>query len=165
MDQCSLRRSAKLSPCGRYRYLLRRSWLDLFAQPDNYVLFICLNPSTADANIDDPTVRRCMGFARSWGYSGVVLANLFAFRATDPKKMLSAPDPVGPDNDRYLVEAARVASLVVAGWGVHGTHKDRAREVRSLVPGLHYLRLTKGGHPAHPLFLPHYLRPISWKNR
>jgi hypothetical protein len=127
-------------------------------------MFVCLNPSTADENTDDPTVRRCMHFARSWGYGAVLMANLFAFRATDPTSMLSAQDPVGPDNDRVLIQAAREASVVIAAWGVHGIHRSRDTRVRELLPDLHYLRLTKTGQPGHPLYLPKNLRPVPWSS-
>jgi len=125
-------------------------------------MFIGLNPSIADATIDDPTIRRCIGFAKAWGYSGLMMTNLFAWRATEPRNMLAAENPVGPDNDRILSVAHDKAALTVAAWGVHGSHLDRNTAVRALLSRLHYLRLTKDGHPGHPLYLPSRLQPIEW---
>jgi hypothetical protein len=122
-------------------------------------MFVGLNPSTADETLDDPTIRRCIGFAKDWGYSGLCMTNLFAFRATDPAKMLAAQDPVGPDNDKVLQELAQNAGVVVAAWGTHGAHLKRDAHVRSLLTRLHCLRLTKAGFPGHPLYLPKNLTP------
>jgi hypothetical protein len=152
-----LERSATLSPCRRYRYALWRRW-----GPGAYVMFIGLNPSTADETQDDPTLRRCMTFARDWGYDALCMTNLFAYRATVPADMKRVAEPVGAENDRTLATLARGAGLVVAAWGTHGTHLDRGQWVRQLVPGLHHLRLTQGGHPAHPLYLPAALKPQAW---
>lgn len=125
-------------------------------------MFIGLNPSTADEVQDDPTVRRCIRYAQSWGYGALCMANIFAYRATDPRIMMEAADPVGPDNDYQLVELAARASVIIAAWGVHGTFQGRGDAVRSMLPNLHYLRLTKDGSPAHPLYLPRTLVPIAW---
>ncbi len=142
----------------QYRYALWRIWdRDLPA-----VMFIGLNPSTADARIDDPTLVRCMGFARDWGYGGVYTANLFAFRATDPRDMKAARAPVGRDNDRVIVDLATRVDKVIAAWGNDGIYLDRAEAVRALVPGLHYLKMNRSGQPAHPLYLPKGLLPQPW---
>lgn len=128
--------------------------------PDKgYVVFIGLNPSTADETDDDPTIRRCIGYAKAWGYSGVRMVNLFAYRATKPADLLLAPEPVGPENDAWLLGFAEDAGLVVAGWGVYGAHLARDTTVKRLLPNLHYLRMTKDGHPGHPLYLPKTLVP------
>lgn len=156
-------RAAVLSACRTYRYSLWRSWAESPSKHAPYVLFIGLNPSTADENADDPTVRRCVGFARSWGYSAVCMANLFAFRATDPGAMKRAEDPVGPRNNRYLRDLAANADLVVAAWGTHGSFMGRDQQVRAMLPKLHCLRLTQRGHPAHPLYLPKSLTPVPWE--
>lgn len=150
-------RGANISECGRYRYSLWRQWT---AGPS--VMFIGLNPSTADAMIDDPTIRRCIGFARAWGYGGLIMTNLFAWRDTAPRNMMAAGDPARPDNDRALQASQEKASLTVAAWGAHGTYLDRDVVVRKMLPRLHYLRLTKDGHPGHPLYLPGSLRPVVW---
>ena len=141
---------ADFSECGRYRYKLWRLWDD--TRPD--VMFIMLNPSTADATADDPTIRRCIGFARAWGYGGVRVGNLFAWRTPYPQALRSAPDPIGRENDGALCELAEGAALVVAAWGVHGMWLARARTVRQrFTRPLHALGVTKSGEPAHPLRL------------
>lgn len=128
-------------------------------------MFVGLNPSTADEFNDDPTIRRCIAFAKSWGYAALCMANLFAYRATQPGVMLAAPDPVGPDNDRTLQALASKAGVVVAAWGTNGAHRGRDIAVRELLPNLHYLRLTQNGYPGHPLYLPSTLHPVPWIER
>ena len=145
------------SPCRQYRYTLWREWIS----GEGYAMFIGLNPSTADETIDDPTIRRCIAFAKSWGYSALCMTNIFAYRSTDPLAMKAIDEPIGQDNSEHLLECARHASVIVAAWGTHGTHRGRADEVRALLgPRLHCLKLTKDGHPAHPLYLPKTLTPI-----
>jgi hypothetical protein len=120
-----------------------------------------LNPSTADATLDDPTIRRCIGFARAGGFGGLQVLNLFAFRATDPTDMKAARDPVGPDNDTHILAAITAAAAasapVIAAWGVHGALNGRDDEVRklSLECGVNLMCLgsTKGNHPRHPLYV------------
>ena len=149
--------SAVFSDCKAYRYALWRKW----ESPNTgYAVFIGLNPSTADETNDDPTIKRCIKFADDWGYSGLCMLNLFAFRATDPKVMLRVADPVGRDNDEYIRRYVRGAGVAIAAWGARGTHMGRDRAVREMIPSLHYLRLTKDGHPGHPLYLPAELRPV-----
>jgi hypothetical protein len=156
----AMKRGAEFSPCRRYRYALMRSW-----QPGTgCAMFVGLNPSTADETEDDPTIRRCIAFARAWGYGGLLMTNLFAYRATQPADMLAQDDPVGPENDRYLKEGAAASGVVVAAWGTNGAHRGRDAQVRAMLPGLHYLRLTKEGHPGHPLYLPASLRPAARVN-
>jgi hypothetical protein len=146
-------------PKKQYRYALWRIW-----DPElPAVMFICLNPSTADARLDDPTLVRCMGFARDWGYGGVYTANLFAWRATDPREMKKAKSPVGPDNDRVILEFAEKADKVIAAWGNDGAWMGRADAVRELVSNLHYLKMNRSGQPAHPLYLPGSLVPLPWE--
>lgn len=152
-----MERGAYISACGLYRYSLWRQWA-----PGPRVMFIGLNPSTADATLDDPTIRRCIGFARAWGYSGLMMTNLFAWRDTEPRNMMAVTDPVGPDNDRVLRLGYERAALTVAAWGAHGTHDGRDKVIRAMLPDLHYLRLTKHGHPGHPLYLPAALQPVKW---
>lgn len=154
----AMERSAHFSNCRRYRYSLWRRWGE-----GPHAMFVGLNPSTADEKADDPTIRRCIAFARAWGYDALCMTNLFAYRATQPADMLAASEPVGPENNAYLLRLAAEAGVVVAAWGTHGTHSGRNHAVRSLLPRLHYLRLTKDGHPGHPLYLPASLRPIEWE--
>jgi hypothetical protein len=122
-------------------------------------MFICLNPSTADETMDDPTVRRCMNFAKTWGYRGLLMTNLFAVRETYVWKLKQYLHPIGDDNNEHLVAGAREAGIVVAAWGTHGGFMDRDKQVMALIPNLHCLKLTKNGYPQHPLYLPSTLKP------
>lgn len=154
--------SAIFSQDRVYRYVLWRKW-----GHEGYAMFIGLNPSTADETIDDPTIRRCVAFAKAWGYGALCMTNLFAFRATDPKVMVRAADPVGPENDERLLAVANGAGVRIAAWGTNpakGALARRCRDtaVKSIMPALHVLKLTKDGHPAHPLYLPKTCVPIEW---
>lgn len=149
------------SECRQYRYTLWREW---HQAPAGYVLFICLNPSTADETHDDPTVRRCVDFARRWGYGRLCVANLFAYRATHPQRLREVQFPVGRDNDGWLKHLSAKADTVVAAWGVHGTLAGRDREVVKLVgKQLFCLGVTKGGQPRHPLYLRRTVMPRIWQ--
>lgn len=150
-------RQTLFSPCRTYRYTLWREWIG----GEGYAMFVGLNPSTADETQDDPTIRRCIAFAKAWGYSGLCMTNLFAYRATLPENMKAAADPVGPENDAHLMAMADSAGVIVAAWGVHGAHQGRDAAVLRLLPDLYCLALTKDGHPGHPLYLPKTLRPIA----
>jgi hypothetical protein len=116
-------------------------------------MFVGLNPSTADATNDDPTVRRCINYAKDWGYAALCMTNIFAFRATDPRDMKAVSDPIGPENDAHLSRLASQAGIVVAAWGCHGIHRGRSSHVLKLMPLLHALHVTKDGDPGHPLYL------------
>jgi len=151
-------KGAILSACREYRYALWRRW-----NSGPIAMFVGLNPSTADETQDDPTIRRCVAFAKSWGCGALYMGNLFAFRSTFPGHALSHPDPVGPLNDDHLKELAKASAVVVAAWGTNGSHKGRDKEVRAILTNLSYLRLTKDGHPAHPLYLPKDLTPMVWR--
>lgn len=132
-----------------------------------------LNPSTADATSDDPTIRRCTGFARARGFGGLRVLNLFALRCTDPAEMKGAPDPVGPQNDVFLRNAfarsVSEGSPVIAAWGVHGIHLLRDDAVRALAAEcgvkLMCLGATKDGHPRHPLYVPRSREFVSLSTR
>lgn len=152
-----INKTAAFSPCRTFRYSLWRQWGD---DSIGYAMFIGLNPSKADETLDDPTVRRCINFARDWGYGALCMTNLFAFRSTDPSVMKAHPAPVGPDNDNTLAKLAKNACVVVAAWGVDGRHQGRDKEVLSLISNLHCLALTKDGLPRHPLYLKRELRPV-----
>ena len=141
---------AVLSSCGRYRYRLHRSWF----MGEGTVLFIMLNPSTADAETDDPTIRRCIGFARRWGFRSLAVGNLFAWRATEPRELKQVSDPVGPENDQHLIEMSDSANAVIAAWGAYGVYRNRNLHVLGLLEStVEHLGLTKQGHPRHPLYL------------
>lgn len=148
-------RSAELSPCGRYRYLLSRTLATLTGM--GTCTFIMLNPSTADHEDDDQTIRRCLAFTQTWGYRRLLVANLFAWRATMPSAMYAAIDPVGVHNDKWILRAAAEADCVVCAWGAHGHHRARGSVVRRMLLDaghiLHHLGLTKEQQPRHPLFL------------
>ena len=145
-------KEAVLDRTGTYRYLLGRQWRSSTKGP---VLFIMLNPSTADADVDDPTIRRCISYGVSWGYGGIEVVNLFALRSTDPKRLTQVPDPIGPENERYILEAAARASKIVAAWGVHGEINDRGLDVLHLLKdyNVYCLGVTKRQRPKHPLYL------------
>ena len=142
---------------GPYRYRLWRRWDDA-----DTLLFVMLNPSTADHQRDDPTLRRCMGFARRWGFGGVEVVNLFAWRATRPRALREAPDPVGPRNDQVIAEAAACCAAVIAAWGAHGALRDRAAVVRAALRAAspRCLGLTAAGQPRHPLYVPADAQPM-----
>lgn len=142
---------ARVSPCGRYRYTLERRW-----SPAAPLLWIMLNPSTADARLDDPTIRRCIRFARTWGHGGITVVNLFALRATDPRALRFDADPIGPENDEAIVEALNAHEHCVAAWGAHADPR-RVRSVALLaedaVRALWCLGTTREGAPRHPLYV------------
>lgn len=147
--------ACKFSPDGRHRYTLWRVW-DM-TNPAR-VLFVGLNPSTADDSQDDPTIRRCIGFARRWGFGGLCMTNIFAFRATDPAVMKSAADPVGEENDLALQNCARLCHKTVACWGTHGAHQRRDSVAWKILDansdfGVFCLGRNADGSPKHPLYL------------
>ena len=112
-----------------------------------------LNPSTADEWTDDPTIRRCIQFARTWGFGSLAVGNLFAYRTTSPGEICASSDPVGSENDRWLRLLDEESSLTVAAWGNHGRLLGRSSAVSSKLPGLHVLGLTVLGEPRHPLYV------------
>lgn len=139
-------------PSGRYRYTLWRRWDPMGPR----VAMVMLNPSTADAVRDDPTISRCVRLARGWGYGSLEVVNLFALRAQDPRVLHRATDPVGPENDRYLIRAIRRATTIVAAWGNHGSLGHRDRQVMDLLAArgsVYCLGKNLTGQPRHPLYL------------
>ena len=159
--------TAILSPCGRYRYRLERD-LGALAGGLGACAFIMLNPSTADATTDDPTIRRCIGYARAWGFVRLIVGNAYAWRSTDPAGLWTAgPGPVGPDNDQHLEQIARDAELVVCAWGAN-IKPDRAAAARQAIERAgrqpHALAFTAAGQPRHPLYLRGDLRPQPWSS-
>lgn len=145
-------KTASISLDGVYRYRLTRSWAE-----DRHVVWVMLNPSTADAEVDDPTIRRCMGFARAWGYGGIVVVNLFALRATDPKALVGHPAPFGSDNLSYVHDAIADNDVTVAAWGAHPFTRSAVDGVQKVAAKLHKplwcVGKTKDGHPRHPLYV------------
>lgn len=154
-----LERSAVLSDCGRYRYLLSRMWD--FRKPR--VLFVMLNPSTADAMIDDATIRSCVRLARSFEQGSLQVVNLFALRATDPIELTRAADPIGPKNDSSIEVAITRCNFVICAWGAHPTAARRSIPVFNLLRHHHSavfcLGITKTGAPKHPLYIKSGTRP------
>ncbi len=165
----SVRRTAVISECGLYRYLLTRCW-DIGNTREDPV-WIMLNPSTADADIDDATIRRCINFSKAWGYGGLQVVNLFGFRATHPRDLKKAEDPIGPDNREHVLRAVANTSTVICAWGAHGSLNGRGHEMLQQLWswGAQPFRLgtkdTNNGHPRHPLRLAKdtKLRPLRFK--
>ncbi len=174
-------RGALLSPCGQYRYVLWRRW----DKTKPRLIFIMLNPSTADAQQDDATIRICMGRARRMGMGGIRVLNLFAYRATHPADLDKVSDPIGPENDSHIERnlGMRIFSAtgkdgppepMIAAWGDGGLRRGRSRErwreVVSLICGemgdpLYSLGLTKAGQPKHPLRISYDVEPLLWMDR
>lgn len=146
-----LHRSAVFDHTKKYRYLLKRWW----GEKSNRVVFILLNPSTADETQDDPTIRRCMGFASYWGYTSADILNIFALRSTDPAALYSTNSPIGASNDAWIDSMTMDAKLVVAAWGNHGLHLQRGSTVRFMIRErrLACFGLTRTKEPKHPLYL------------
>ena len=150
-------KGATFSKCGTYRYELWRIWNDQLPK----VLFIMLNPSTADANTDDPTIKRCIDFAYHWGFGGLYVGNLFAYRSTHPKDLLLTADAIGIKNDIYLKKMSQKSDIAVCAWG-------NAKLIRKIMSNklvlknincpLYYIDLSKDGTPKHPLYLKRSLR-------
>jgi hypothetical protein len=150
---------ADISSNGLYRYRLWRSWGD-----GQRCVWIMLNPSTADASLDDHTIRKCIGFAQRWGYYGIEVVNLFAMRSKNPAALYTAADPIGPDNDEAILSAVRSWSHVVCAWGNDGGLHNRSLRVSILLR--HHkaktLGLTKQRQPKHPLYLPYETPLLEW---
>ncbi len=152
--------TAVFSPDRIFRYVLTRQFGD---KPGRIVNFICLNPSTADETVNDPTVTRCIGFAKKWGFGTLVVTNVFALRSTDPKRVTEVRDPIGPGNDRWVGQAARNADLVVCAWGTHAAYMRRQDQIVRRLPGdLWCLGKTVQGFPRHPLYLKADTEVVPW---
>jgi hypothetical protein len=153
---------ATFSACRRWRYLLWRCWDE--SRP--VANFLMLNPSTADEQQLDPSCNRARDYAVRWGYGALIVTNLFAWRATDPRVMTLAQDPVGRSNNQAILRTARQSALVVCAWGNHGSHLNRAATVVANLRGakvpLHALKINAVGQPSHPLYLPAKLTAARW---
>ena len=143
-----MKTSATISPCQQYRYELRRVW----DESEPLVLFVCLNPSIANAEIEDNTSRVCINYAKRWGYGGLLIGNLFAYRSKDQSALYKVSDPVGPENDVWLKKLQSEASLVVCAWSDTGVLKNRDKEVLAFLKSPHCLVKLKSGRPGHPLY-------------
>lgn len=155
-----VQRGAIFDTTGQYRYTLWRSW----RKRGKCIAFIMLNPSTADATKDDPTIRRCITFAQAWGYVSVEVVNLFAYRTTTPQHLKTIADPIGTDNDAYILQASQRSHRLVYAWGNWGSLLGRDRQVQTLLQGLEIgcLGINRNGQPRHPLYLPRTTRIISF---
>lgn len=154
-----LSQSAVISTDGQYRYFLSRQWQGA----GKSIAFIGLNPSTADDKLDDPTIRRCVGFAKSWGGARLWMVNLFAYRATKPQVLSTILDPVGEENDRWLDYVISAADMTVAAWGNYGELNNRSAAIVARHSArLLALSMTKSGMPGHPLYLKRDLSPKSF---
>lgn len=153
---------ATYSDCEHYRYDLTRTW----DETGDKVLFVMLNPSTATERQNDPTVERCERRARALGFGQFRVCNIFAWRATDPRDMRAAADPVGPDNDDAIRAGAAWADMILCAWGTHGAHLGRGAAVEALLretgKDLWHLGLSKAGHPKHPLYIGYSVAPARW---
>lgn len=152
----TIERAATFSPCKTFRYTLSRRW----SEGKLVAAFVMLNPSTADASIDDPTIRRCMSFARSWGYHGIEVVNLFALRSPNPQDLIDSAeagvDPIGSKNDAAIDSTCSRCAKVVAAWGAHPFAVNRAKAVltiKGLGMFVECLGTTKDGSPRHPLYV------------
>ena len=153
-----MKSSALFSECRTYRYALWRVWDESL----DSIVFIGLNPSTADESHNDPTISRCINFARKWGYGGLCMANLFAYRATQPRIMMLADDPIGPENDQILFDLVSKAHVVIAAWGNHGSFMGRSEQISKSIHNLKCLGINKSGEPSHPLYLNESTNLISY---
>ena len=151
-------KNATFSDCRKYRYALSRTWNG----KKKTILFIGLNPSTADEKIDDPTIRRCINYAQNWGYGSLLMVNLFAYRATMPSELKNVKNPIGNDNDLHIIELSKKADIAVAAWGNEGTLLNRDKEVKKILPNLMCLKINKSGQPAHPLYQKKDLKLIKY---
>lgn len=150
---------AHFSDDEKYRYLLGRRISDSSSR----LLFIMLNPATADESKNDPTIRRCIGFAERWGFGIMEVTNLFAFRTSYVTELRRADEPIGTDNDEWISKALTTADRVVLAWGNHGAYKERSRQVRRMALNVaqpYHLGLNKTGEPKHPLYLSASAIPI-----
>ena len=156
----TIKKSAVFSNCRKYRYSLTRSW----NSANGYVLFIGLNPSIADETIDDPTLTRCINFAKDWGYGGLIMVNLFAYMLTYPMELKKVKLPIGKDNNRHILKNYRKSGLTVVAWGNDGYFLNRDKEVLEIINRPMCLNINKSGQPAHPLYQKKDQRLINFIN-
>ena len=156
--------TALISDCKKYRYILSRIWDSSLPS----VTFLMLNPSTADADKDDPTIRRCINYAKAWGFGHLDVVNLFAYRATDPKKLLESDDPIGEMNIYSIYTACKTGEYTVCAWGNSSIVDKLLRKFPDYKPlkdveNLKFLEMSKDGTPKHPLYLPKNLKPFDFR--
>lgn len=154
--------AAWFSPCMQYRYGLYR---EIPGGESRTMAVIACNPSTADHEQGDPTVTRCINRAKEMGFGGFEMLNIFAWRATDPKDMRRAIEPIGLENDEFIRHTVNQCDMVICAWGTHGKYKDRGDAVLKLLKDvdLYALKITKSGHPQHPLYISNKTKPVLWR--
>ena len=161
----TITRSAIFDGTGHYRYSLKRRW----QKHGKKVAFIMLNPSQANADHDDPTLRACSQFAQGWNYAALEVVNLFAYRTPHPQQLKTANFPVGEENDTYIRKAVKTSAQVILAWGnwgcLHNRHQATLNLIKSDQHKLFYLALNQSGQPRHPLYLKRSTRPLPWVNR
>ena len=146
----------------RYRYLLTRN----FETGSKTVTFVMLNPSVADETIDDPTIRRCIGFAKKLDANKMQVVNMFAYRTPNVSELKKAKEPIGCDNDLYIENAAKESDIIILAWGNHGVYMSRAEQIKKLLEPfkdkVYALKILKNGEPSHPLYLKKDLFPVLY---
>ena len=157
-DNNSKYSGAEFSKCRKYRYTLWRTWDE--SKPK--IMFLGLNPSTADETKNDPTVTRCINYSKLWGYGGMYMMNIFAYRTTYPVELKKQLDPIGPDNNNWIKKISKSVDKCVGAWGNDGEFLDRSIEIKGIVKNLFCLKINGSGEPAHPLYLKSNLKPIKY---
>lgn len=158
---------AVFSDDDKYRYRLTRL-LNEHGRA-GWICWILLNPSTANENVLDPTLRRCRNFSLDWGHNGMIIVNLFGLRATNPKELAAVVDPVGADNDEHIARAVDEADRIMCAWGAHPmtlrfNRRDEVRRILERASRVAFaLKLTRAGAPSHPLYLPKSLLPFEYR--
>ena len=142
----------------RHRYLLTRSWIPIYLEPSDakVVCWVMLNPSKADGQNDDPTIRTCIGFSKKWGFHALIVVNIFSAVSTDPRGLLTSGNPEGPQNIHWVEAACRLSDLIVCAWGAHGEILDQGRRYKDILSqkyDLYCLAQTNQGQPGHPLYV------------
>jgi len=155
--------SAVISECGTYRYHLQRVW----DATKPRVAFCMLNGSTADHAQNDPTITRCVGFGTAWGFGGLDVVNEYGLRSTDPRNLWTHPDPIGPENDAWILRVANdpEVKLFICAWGRHGERNGRDRAVLKLLFGVPLYMIGQSSYPRHPLYLRKNLGPVLYRER
>jgi len=146
---------AVFSSCNYYRYALWRIWDKSKPQ----IMFIGLNPSTADETNNDPTITRCINYATSWGFGSIYMVNIFSYKTTYPKELKNVSDPIGKETDIWIKRIYKRSEMCIASWGNNGQLLNRSDEIRRLIPKMYCLKITKSGEPSHPLYLKASLQP------
>ena len=154
-----MEKGAVISTDQKYRYSLHRIWDTNLPM----IAFVGLNPSTADDKIDDPTIKRCIEFTKSWNYGGFYMLNLFGYRATNPKELTKTKDPIGTENETHILEILSNVEKVICAWGNQGRLLNQNTKILSLIDNPYCLKVNKSGEPSHPLYLSKDLKPVEYK--